>query len=84
MFTDLRLMLAYVFPAMVVVLGASERVLAARLAAYGRPPAHHFAPDRLATVPTCSNRLYMFPDLRLYWNMHLLLWWLCLVPPSEF
>jgi hypothetical protein len=47
-----------------VVLGASERVLLARLAAYGRPPAHHYAPNRSVTVPAWSNRFNMLCDLR--------------------
>jgi hypothetical protein len=63
-FPDLRFMLAYVFPVVVVVLGASERVLAQRSGLRERPPAHYHAPSRLATVPICSNRLYMFPNLR--------------------
>jgi hypothetical protein len=57
-------MLAYTFPAVVVALGASERVLAARLAAYERPPAHHYAPGRPGTFPACSNRSNMLCDVR--------------------
>jgi hypothetical protein len=64
MFVDRWFMFRYAFAIVVVVLGAFERVLDARLAAYGRLPAHYHAPSRLSTVPACSNRLYMFPDLR--------------------
>jgi hypothetical protein len=83
MFFDLHFILGYALVVVVVVLSACDRVLAARFAAYGRPPASHHEPDRPITVPACLNRLYMFPDLRLYWNMYLLSWWLCLVPATE-
>jgi hypothetical protein len=136
MFSNLRFMLGYVFPAMIVVWSAPIEFWLARLAAYGRPPAHHYAPSRPSTFPVCSNRSNMFPDLRFvlvytfpavvvvwsapieFWlarlalpklhlvvlalfpyaqiiriysttfvsclRIHFLLWWLRLVPPSEF
>jgi hypothetical protein len=61
---DLRFVFGYVFPAVVVVWSAIERVLAQAFGLRERPPAYHHAPSRLATVPACSNRLYIFPDLR--------------------
>jgi hypothetical protein len=38
--------------------------IATEALAYDRPPARHHAPSCPSTAPVCSNRLYMFCDLR--------------------
>jgi hypothetical protein len=63
-------MFRYGFPAVVVVWSALIEFcwlgfgFATEALACDRSPAHHHAPGRPSTNSVCSNRLYMFYDLR--------------------
>jgi hypothetical protein len=57
--TDLRFILQYTFPTVVVVWSLPTEFWLARLATYGRPPAHYYAPGRLVTLP-CMPKSFKY------------------------
>jgi hypothetical protein len=63
MFSNLRFMLQYVFPAVVAVWSSQIEFWLVRLAAYGRPPASQITPSRPGTFPACANGSNMLIDL---------------------
>jgi hypothetical protein len=63
MLVDRWFMFRYAFVIVVVVLGASERVLAGQAPGFDHPPAHHYALGRRSIFPVYANGSNMLTDI---------------------